>query len=73
MIVRIATEGQYRLTEEQLPRLHELDPELVVAAESADAELFSGEYADPSSGAGIGGTRPPGRGHTRCGPDHRSI
>jgi hypothetical protein len=46
MIVRIATEGQYRLTEEQLPRLHELDAELVVAAESADAELFKRRFAD---------------------------
>ena len=33
MIVRIATEGQYRLAEEQLPRLHELDAEVVAAAE----------------------------------------
>jgi hypothetical protein len=46
MIVRIATEGQYRLSEEQLPRLHELDAEVVAAAESADAELFTRRFAE---------------------------
>lgn len=46
MIVRIATEGQYRLAEDQLPRLHELDAELVAAAESGDAELFERRFAE---------------------------
>jgi hypothetical protein len=46
MIVRIATEGQYRLTKEQLPRLRELDAEVVAAAESADAELFERRFAE---------------------------
>jgi hypothetical protein len=46
MIVRIATEGQFRLAEEQLPRLHELDAEVVAAAESKDADLFERRFAE---------------------------
>jgi hypothetical protein len=46
VIVRIATEGQYRLAEEQLPRLHELDAEVVAAAETADPELFTRRFAE---------------------------
>lgn len=46
MIVRIATEGQYRLADEQLPRLRELDAEVVAAAESADAERFERRFAE---------------------------
>jgi hypothetical protein len=46
VIVRIALEGQYRLTEEQLPRLHDLDAKVVAAAESADAELFERRFAE---------------------------
>jgi hypothetical protein len=46
VIVRIALEGQYRLAEEQLPRLRELDAEVVAAAESADAELFERRFAE---------------------------
>jgi len=46
VIVRIATEAQYRLAEEQLPRLRELDAEVVAAAESADAELFKRRFAE---------------------------
>jgi hypothetical protein len=46
MIVRIATEGQYQLAEEQLPRLHELDAAVVAAAESADPELFERRFAE---------------------------
>jgi hypothetical protein len=46
MIVRIATEGQYRLAEEQLPRLHELDAEVVAAAESDNAGLFKQRFAE---------------------------
>ena len=39
MIVRIAMEGQYRLAEDQLARLQELDAAVVAAAESGDSEL----------------------------------
>jgi hypothetical protein len=46
MIVRIAAEGQYRLSEEQLPRLQELDAEVVAAAESEDAELFERRFTE---------------------------
>jgi hypothetical protein len=46
VIVRIATGGQYRLAEEQLPRLHELDAEVVAAAESADTEQFERRFAE---------------------------
>ena len=46
MIVRIALEGQYRLAEEQLPRLGELDAEVVAAAEADDAELFERRFAE---------------------------
>jgi PspA-Associated protein len=46
VIVRIATEGQFRLAEEQLPRLHELDAEVVAAADSGDAELFDRRFAE---------------------------
>ena len=46
MIVRIATEGQYRMAERQLPRLQELDAEVVAAAESQDAALFARRFAE---------------------------
>lgn len=46
MIVRISTEGQYRLGEEQLSRLRELDAGVVAAAESADSELFERRFAE---------------------------
>ena len=46
MIVRIATEGQYRLVEEQLPRLRELYDEVVAAAESQDPERFERRFAE---------------------------
>jgi PspA-Associated protein len=46
VIVRIATEGQFRLAEEQLPRLRELDAEVVAAAESGDADLFERRFAE---------------------------
>jgi hypothetical protein len=46
VIVRIATEGQFRLAEEQLPRLQELDAEVVTAAESGDADLFERRFAE---------------------------
>jgi hypothetical protein len=46
VIVRIATEGQYRLADEQLPRLHELDAEVVAAAEAGDATRFERGFAE---------------------------
>ncbi|MGO9955824.1 MAG: PspA-associated protein PspAA [Solirubrobacteraceae bacterium] len=46
MIVRIATEGQYRLNDDQLPRLRELDAELISAAESGDPERFGARFAE---------------------------
>jgi hypothetical protein len=46
MIVRIATEGQYRIAEEQLPRLRELDAAVVAAAQDGDGEAFERRFAD---------------------------
>jgi len=46
MIVRIATEGQYRLAEDQLGRLHELDGALVAASESGDPEEFERRFEE---------------------------
>ena len=46
MIVRITTEAQYRVAEDQLPRLQELDAGVVAAAESEDAELFERRFAE---------------------------
>jgi hypothetical protein len=46
MIVRITTEGQYRMADGQLRRLHDLDAEVVAAAESEDAELFERRFAE---------------------------
>lgn len=40
MIVRIATEGQYRLPEEDAERLNELDNEVVAAVEAGDEDRF---------------------------------
>jgi hypothetical protein len=45
VIVRIATEAQYRIAEDQVPRLQELDAELVAAAESGDAAGFERRFA----------------------------
>jgi hypothetical protein len=45
MIVRIATEGQYRIAEGQLDRLQELDAELVAAAAAEDAPRFESRFA----------------------------
>lgn len=45
MIVRITTEGQYRLSEEQLPELQELDADVVAAADAADADRFTEAFA----------------------------
>jgi hypothetical protein len=46
MIVRISTEGQYRMAESQLPRLQELDAEVVAAAEAEDAQLFERRFVE---------------------------
>ncbi|MCL5110732.1 MAG: hypothetical protein M1401_18090 [Chloroflexi bacterium] len=40
MIVRIASEGQYRLDDSHLARLNELDNRLVVAVQKSDAQSF---------------------------------
>lgn len=40
MIVRIATEGQYRLEDGQAARLNELDNELVSVVQAGDEEGF---------------------------------
>ena len=46
MIVRISTEGQYRIAEDQLARLQELDAEVVAAAEAQDATGFELRFAE---------------------------
>ncbi|MGO9972733.1 MAG: PspA-associated protein PspAA [Solirubrobacteraceae bacterium] len=46
MIVRIATEGQYRLADDQLPRLQELDGAVTAASESGDSERFELRFAE---------------------------
>jgi hypothetical protein len=40
VIVRIATEGQYRLPDDDAGRLNELDNETVAAVEAGDEERF---------------------------------
>ena len=40
MIVRIATEGQYRLPDEDAEQLNELDNEAVAAVEAGDEDRF---------------------------------
>ncbi len=40
MIVRIATEGQYELPDEDVDKLNELDNELVSIVEAGDEERF---------------------------------
>ena len=46
MIVRIATEGQFRMAERQLSQLHELDAAVVAAAEAGDAERFEQTFTE---------------------------
>ena len=41
MIVRIATEGQYQLPDDELERLNQLDDDVVAAVESADGAEFA--------------------------------
>ena len=45
MIVRIATEGQYELPDEDVDRLNELDNEVVAAVESGNEEGFAEAFA----------------------------
>jgi hypothetical protein len=40
VIVRISTEGQYRLPDEETDRLNELDNDTVAAVEAGDEERF---------------------------------
>jgi hypothetical protein len=46
MIVRISTEGQYRIAEDHVSRLQELDAEVVAAAEAQDATRFAHDFAE---------------------------
>lgn len=46
MIVRIATEGQYRVADDQTPRLQELDAAVIAAADSGDPEQFERTFLD---------------------------
>jgi len=41
MIVRIATEGQYRMPDEDVDRLNDLDNEVVAAVDAGDEERFN--------------------------------
>ena len=45
MIVRIATEGQYELPDEDTDRLNDLDNEVVAAVEAGDEERFLEAFA----------------------------
>ena len=46
MIVRIATEGQYHLADEQSARLDELDDAVVEAVDAGDRERFEQRFAE---------------------------
>lgn len=45
MIVRISTEGQYEIGDDDVPALNELDNEAVAACESGDEQRFKDTYA----------------------------
>jgi len=45
VIVRIATEGQYELPDEDVDKLNELDNEVVAAVESGNEEGFQEAFA----------------------------
>jgi hypothetical protein len=45
MIVRISTEGQYRLPDEDADRLNDLDNDVVAAVEAGDDERFQEVFA----------------------------
>ena len=46
MIVRIFSDGQYRIPDDALARLHELDNETVSAVDSDDEAAFKATYAE---------------------------
>lgn len=46
MIVRIATEGQYRLPDERRGRLDEVDDAVVQAVEAADQQRFADLFTE---------------------------
>jgi hypothetical protein len=45
VIVRIATEGQYEVSDEQLQQLNELDNALVAACQAGDEQQFKDRFA----------------------------
>ena len=45
MIIRIATEGQYRLPDDELERLNELDDAVVEAVDAGDEAEFERRFA----------------------------
>jgi hypothetical protein len=45
MIVRISGEDQYRLAEDDVERLHELDSAVIAACEGGDEEGFADSFA----------------------------
>ena len=45
MIVRIATEGQYELDDDDVSSLNKLDNEAVVACDTEDEQRFQGAFA----------------------------
>ena len=45
MIVRIFSDGQYRIPEDAQARLHELDVQTVDAVDAGDDEAFTSTYA----------------------------
>ena len=44
MIVRISTEGQYQLPDEDVDKLNDLDNEVVAAVEAGDEERFASAF-----------------------------
>ena len=46
MIVRIATEGQYEVSDDVYDELNRLDNEIVTAVEASDEELFYSSYRE---------------------------
>ena len=45
MIVRISTEGQYEIDDDELPALNELDNEAVAACDAGDEERFRNAFS----------------------------
>lgn len=46
MIVRIATEGQYRLSDESLSKVNDLDNKLVQVVADQDADVFTTMFGE---------------------------